>query len=95
MIFVSRLRKLNVETPFIINLSMLEGHISQPNPSGNQQTTEECELAAVSLERWYMAPGVRRIEIRQNQVVGTLFLPPGEASFYASQAIPLELYRGL
>ncbi|KAF3856526.1 hypothetical protein F7725_017249 [Dissostichus mawsoni] len=29
-----------------------------------------------------MAPGVRRIEIRQNGIVGTLFLPPGEHDFF-------------
>ncbi|XP_062842758.1 bile acid-CoA:amino acid N-acyltransferase-like [Trichomycterus rosablanca] len=78
-----RLRKLNVETPFTVNVSMLEGHVSPANPSENQQTTGERELAAVSLQRWYMAPGVRRIVIRQNQVVGTLFLPPGPGPFPA------------
>lgn len=66
-----RLRKKNVETPFVVHVSLLEGHVS---PSGAQST----ELAAVTTERWYMAPGVRRIEIRQNGVVGTLFMPPGE-----------------
>uniref|UniRef100_A0A3Q4H150 Acyl-CoA thioesterase 19 n=1 Tax=Neolamprologus brichardi TaxID=32507 RepID=A0A3Q4H150_NEOBR len=68
---VLRLRKRNVETPYIVNISLLEGHTS---PSEGQST----ELAAVTVERWYMAPGVRRIEIRQNKIVGTLFLPPGE-----------------
>lgn len=67
----NRLRKKNAETPFIVNISLLEGHVS---PSDGQVT----ELAAVTTERWYMAPGVRRIEVRQNGVVGTLFLPPGE-----------------
>lgn len=52
-------------------ISLLEGHVS---PSEGQST----EMAAVTTERWYMAPGVQRIEIRQNGVVGTLFLPPGE-----------------
>ncbi|XP_010745228.2 acyl-coenzyme A thioesterase 4 isoform X1 [Larimichthys crocea] len=65
-----RLRKKNVETPFVVHVSLLDGHVS---PSERQST----ELAAVTTERWYMAPGVRRIEIRQNGVVGTLFLPPG------------------
>lgn len=62
-----------METPYIVNISLLEGHTS---PSEGQST----ELAAVTIERWYMAPGVRRIEIRQNKIVGTLFLPPGERS---------------
>lgn len=66
-----RLRKMNVETPIVVLMSLLEGHVS---PSEGPST----ELAVVTTERWYMAPGVKRIEIRQNGVVGTLFLPPGE-----------------
>ncbi|XP_068449755.1 bile acid-CoA:amino acid N-acyltransferase-like [Clinocottus analis] len=71
-----RLRKKNVETPYVMHMSLLEGHVS---PSEKQST----ELAAVSAERWYMAPGVRRIEIRQDGIVGTLFLPPGPGPFPA------------
>ncbi|KAF1391480.1 hypothetical protein PFLUV_G00042570 [Perca fluviatilis] len=71
-----RLRKKNVETPYVMLLSLLEGHVS---PSERQST----ELAAVITERWYMAPGVRRTEIRQDGVVGTLFLPPGPGPFPA------------
>lgn len=64
-----------METPFVVRMSLLEGHVS---PSEGQST----ELAAVTTERWYMAPGVRRIEIRQKGIVGTLFLPPGELSVH-------------
>ncbi|XP_073324726.1 peroxisomal succinyl-coenzyme A thioesterase-like [Pagrus major] len=71
-----RLRKMNVETPIVVLMSLLEGHVS---PSEGQST----ELAVVTTERWYMAPGVQRIEIRQNGVVGTLFLPPGPGPFPA------------
>ena len=28
-----------------------------------------------------MAPGVRRIEVNKNGLIGTLFLPPGKDSF--------------
>ncbi|KAF0035087.1 hypothetical protein F2P81_012845 [Scophthalmus maximus] len=68
------LRKKNVEIPYVVHVSLLDGHVS---PSEGQSS----ELAAVTTERWYMAPGVRRIEIRQNKVVGTLFLPPGPGPF--------------
>ncbi|XP_008318306.1 bile acid-CoA:amino acid N-acyltransferase-like [Cynoglossus semilaevis] len=71
-----RLRKKNVETPFVVNISLLDGHVS---PSERQRA----ELATVTTERWYMAPGVKRIEIRQNGIVGTLFLPPGPGPFPA------------
>ncbi|MCJ8744574.1 hypothetical protein PDJAM_G00120220 [Pangasius djambal] len=72
-----RLRKKHLETPYTVDVSVLEGHISPLNSS------REHELATVSLQRWYMVPGVRRIEIRQNRVVGTLFLPPGPGPFPA------------
>ncbi|KAK3512637.1 hypothetical protein QTP70_018771 [Hemibagrus guttatus] len=80
-----RLRKKDVETPYTVDVSVLEGHISPLNSSKDEQIRRkhECELATVSLHRWYMAPGVRRIEIRQNRVVGTLFLPPGPGPFPA------------
>lgn len=67
-----------METPYTVDVSVLEGHISPHNSCKDQPISGEHELAAVSLQRWYMGPGIRRIEIRQNQVVGTLFLPPGE-----------------
>lgn len=76
-----RLRKLNVVSPFVVDVSVLEGHLSLADEDEQRRTGRE--LATVSLERWYMAPGVRRIEIRQNQVVGTLFLPPGPGPFPA------------
>lgn len=50
----------------------MEGHVSL----GEAPRTE---LAAVVTERWYMAPGVQRTEIRQDGIVGTLFMPPGES----------------
>ncbi|KAM4741566.1 bile acid-CoA:amino acid N-acyltransferase-like isoform 2-T3 [Anableps anableps] len=71
-----RLRKKNVETPYVVHISLLEGHVS---PSEGQST----ELAAVTAERWYIAPGVKRIEINQNRLVGTLFIPPGPGPFPA------------
>ncbi|KAM3877888.1 peroxisomal succinyl-coenzyme A thioesterase-like [Diretmus argenteus] len=76
-----RLRKKNVETPYIVHVSLLDGHVS-PSESfkdGGQST----ERAALTVERWYMAPGVRRIEIRQNGIVGTLFIPFGPGPFPA------------
>lgn len=67
-----RLRKKNVETPFVVRLSLLEGHVSPSEAAG-------AELAAVATERWYMAPGVKRTHVHNHRgVIGTLFLPPGE-----------------
>ncbi|XP_049588865.1 peroxisomal succinyl-coenzyme A thioesterase-like isoform X1 [Syngnathus scovelli] len=71
-----RLRKKNVEIPHIVDISLLEGHVTP-------RERASAELAVATTERWYMAPGVQRIDIRQNGVVGTLFLPPGPGRFPA------------
>lgn len=71
-----RLRKRNVELPYVVHVSLLKGHVS---PSERRSA----ELAAVTAERWYVAPGVKRVDVRQNGVVGTLFLPPGPGPFPA------------
>ncbi|XP_030632320.1 bile acid-CoA:amino acid N-acyltransferase isoform X2 [Chanos chanos] len=76
-----RLRKRDVETPYLVDLSVLQGHISSCDGAGGQGMRAEQEVAAVKVERWYMSPGVRRVEIRQNGVVGTLFMPPGPGPF--------------
>ncbi|MBN3297633.1 ACOT4 thioesterase, partial [Amia calva] len=82
-----RLRKKNAETPFIVEVSVLSGHVgSSWQPSGEsfgQGLQEGAVLAAVNVERWYMAPGVRRVEVREQGVVGTLFLPAGPGPFPA------------
>lgn len=71
-----RLRKKNVETPYVVHMSLLEGHVSQ-------RDEQSVELAAATTERWYLAPGVQRVEVRHNGIVGTLFLPPGPGPFPA------------
>ncbi|KAJ8412083.1 hypothetical protein AAFF_G00143500 [Aldrovandia affinis] len=79
-----RLRKRNVETPYTVQVSLLNGHVSSPAvKSHGQGRGEGEELAAVTVERWYMAPGVRRVEVRERGLVGTLFLPPGPGPFPA------------
>ncbi|XP_076996493.1 bile acid-CoA:amino acid N-acyltransferase-like [Tamandua tetradactyla] len=37
--------------------------------------------ASLTVERWYMAPGVTRIQVREGRIRGALFLPPGEGPF--------------
>ncbi|KAJ8260176.1 hypothetical protein GJAV_G00177960 [Gymnothorax javanicus] len=79
-----RLRKKNVETPYTVQVSLLNGHVSSKGikaHDGVQGIGEE--LASVTVERWYMAPGVRRIDIRDKGLVGTMFLPPGPGPFPA------------
>ncbi|XP_039625751.1 peroxisomal succinyl-coenzyme A thioesterase-like isoform X3 [Polypterus senegalus] len=71
-----RLRKKNIQTPLVVDISLFDGHNTD---NFNTQTA----LAMTTMERWYMAPGVRRIEVRENGVVGTLFIPPGPGPFPA------------
>uniref|UniRef100_A0A8C4RSS8 Bile acid-CoA:amino acid N-acyltransferase-like n=1 Tax=Erpetoichthys calabaricus TaxID=27687 RepID=A0A8C4RSS8_ERPCA len=69
-----RLRKTEIFTPFVINISVYKGHIKG-------DFKEETALACAVMERWYVTPGVSRIEVRENGIYGTLFLPPGTGPF--------------
>ncbi|XP_042562803.1 peroxisomal succinyl-coenzyme A thioesterase-like [Clupea harengus] len=71
-----RLRKRNVLSPMVVNISVYKGHM-------NQGFSEEAALATVVTERWYLAPGVQRVDIREQGVKGTLFIPPGLGPFAA------------
>ncbi|XP_066566308.1 acyl-coenzyme A thioesterase 3-like [Amia ocellicauda] len=82
-----RLRKKNTDTPFTVEISVINGHVgSSDSPEGchvGQELQEGAVLAVVNVERWYMAPGVCRVEVREQGVVGTLFLPAGPGPFPA------------
>ncbi|XP_020781911.1 bile acid-CoA:amino acid N-acyltransferase-like [Boleophthalmus pectinirostris] len=65
-----RLRKMDVSSPLLYTISVYSGHLAEG-------FRDQTPLASVLTERWYMAPGVQRISIKQNTVRGTLFLPPG------------------
>ncbi|XP_067437482.1 peroxisomal succinyl-coenzyme A thioesterase-like [Thunnus thynnus] len=69
-----RLRKTDVHSPMLVNISVYSGHIAEG-------FREQPPLASALTERWYMAPGVRRIDIREKGVRGTLFIPPGPGPF--------------
>ncbi|XP_067437483.1 peroxisomal succinyl-coenzyme A thioesterase-like isoform X1 [Thunnus thynnus] len=69
-----RLRKMDVRSPMLVNISVYSGHKAEG-------FREQPPLASVLTERWYMAPGVRRIDIKEKGVRGTLFIPPGPGPF--------------
>ncbi|XP_030004192.1 peroxisomal succinyl-coenzyme A thioesterase-like [Sphaeramia orbicularis] len=69
-----RLRKMNVCTPMLVNISVHCGHLVEA-------FRDQTPLASVLTERWYMAPGVKRIDIRERGMRGTLFIPPGPGPF--------------
>lgn len=61
---------MDVRSPMPVNISVYSGHIAE----GFRETPP---LASVLTERWYMAPGVQRVDINERGVRGTLFIPPG------------------
>ncbi|XP_060243822.1 acyl-coenzyme A thioesterase 1 isoform X4 [Meriones unguiculatus] len=63
-----RLVKRDVQTPFVLELDVLDGH----EPDGGRL------LAKAGHERHFLAPGVRRVPVREGRVRATLFLPPGK-----------------
>ncbi|XP_045916042.1 peroxisomal succinyl-coenzyme A thioesterase-like [Micropterus dolomieu] len=69
-----RLRKRDVCSPMLVKVSVYSGHVAEG-------FTEQAPLASVLIERWYMAPGVQRIDIREKGVRGTLFIPTGPGPF--------------
>ncbi|XP_029910126.1 peroxisomal succinyl-coenzyme A thioesterase-like [Myripristis murdjan] len=69
-----RFTKRDVQTPTQVRLSVYQGHQSEG-------FMDRAVLASVMVERWYMAPGVRRVNITEGGVTGTLFLPPGPGPF--------------
>lgn len=64
------MRKKDVQTPMVVTISVFNGHHSEA-------FVDQVSLASWVVERWYMAPGVRRIPVTEQQLTGTLFLPPG------------------
>ena len=62
-----RFLKRDVQTPFAVELEVLDGH---------EPETQRLLGRAVH-ERDFLAPGVRREPVRAGRVRATLFLPPG------------------
>ncbi|XP_056605327.1 peroxisomal succinyl-coenzyme A thioesterase-like isoform X1 [Triplophysa dalaica] len=69
-----RLRKMDVLSPMVVHISVYRGHLSQG-------FAKQTALATSVTERWYMAPGVQRVNVREKGVRGTLFLPPGPGPY--------------
>ncbi|TRY59733.1 hypothetical protein DNTS_026821 [Danionella cerebrum] len=63
-----------VEEDERVHSDVYAGHLSQ----GFSQISA---LETTVVERWYMAPGVERVDIRERGVRGTLFLPPGDGPY--------------
>ncbi|XP_072272544.1 acyl-coenzyme A amino acid N-acyltransferase 1-like [Pyxicephalus adspersus] len=70
-----RLIKRDVKgSPFYVHLEIYCGIEITPLP-------EEPPIVTKVVERWYASPHVKRVQIREGRIRGTLFLPPGEGPF--------------
>ncbi|XP_034095981.1 peroxisomal succinyl-coenzyme A thioesterase-like isoform X1 [Gymnodraco acuticeps] len=69
-----RMRKMNVQTPMVVTISVYQGHRTEG-------FLDQVLLASVMVERWYMAPGVQRVPITDGKLTATLFLPSGPGPF--------------
>ncbi|XP_066133272.1 acyl-coenzyme A thioesterase 1-like isoform X1 [Saccopteryx bilineata] len=68
---LTRLVKRDVQTPFVVELQVLDGHEGE----GGRL------LGRAVHERHFLAPGVRREPVRTGRVRATLFLPPEPGPF--------------
>ncbi|XP_031572536.1 acyl-coenzyme A amino acid N-acyltransferase 1-like [Actinia tenebrosa] len=68
-----RLLKRDVTKPYLVNIDVLDGHVDADN--------EETPLSSLTIKRYYMGSGVRRIEVKVGRIRGSLFLPPGDGPF--------------
>ncbi|XP_054631894.1 peroxisomal succinyl-coenzyme A thioesterase-like [Dunckerocampus dactyliophorus] len=78
-----RMRKMNVQTPMEFTISVHLGFRTEG-------FMDQVALASQVVERWYMAPGVRRIPVTKDELSATLFLPSGPGPFPAI----LDLWGG-
>ncbi|XP_009317520.1 PREDICTED: acyl-coenzyme A thioesterase 5-like [Pygoscelis adeliae] len=73
-----RLVKRDVQTPFLLQLEVFEGHGEPPGRI----------LAQVQHERAFLRDGVRRVPVREGRIWAMLFLPPGEYQLWPSYPFP-------
>ncbi|XP_061617340.1 peroxisomal succinyl-coenzyme A thioesterase-like [Phyllopteryx taeniolatus] len=69
-----RLRKRDARSPALFTVSVYDGHVGR-------DFADRRPLAEVLAERWYVAPGVRGVDVRERGVRGTLFIPSGPGPF--------------
>ncbi|XP_048251943.1 bile acid-CoA:amino acid N-acyltransferase-like [Haliotis rufescens] len=67
------LRQADVTIPLVFRLSVMDDHI----PFADLQFPSSVVLATGELQRWYKHETVRRVEVREGSLRGTLFLPAG------------------
>ncbi|XP_058528776.1 bile acid-CoA:amino acid N-acyltransferase [Ochotona princeps] len=72
-IFLTRLCKRDVmNSPFKVQIKLYDKELPI------QPKVTRAPTASVTVERWYMASGVTRIQVREGRIRATLFVPPGD-----------------
>lgn len=74
-------------SPLLISISVDGGHQAE----GFRKL---CPLGSSVIERWYVAPGVKRVSVGERGVQGTLFIPPGELFLSAWLFLALHVFAG-
>lgn len=69
---LSRLLKRDVNIPHRLHIKLCHPYFPV------QGVVVSPPLDSLILERWYMAPGVTRIQVKEGRIRGALFLPSGE-----------------
>lgn len=67
-----RLMKKDVDTPFRTTVNVHSGHVSREELDGSPPV-----LCSTVIDRWYRDEGVKKLEVSEGRVRGTLFLPAG------------------
>ena len=70
-----RLLKRNSQQPLVVQLTVLSGHWTAELDFSNHPSSTT--LAAKTIYRTYLAPGVTAFDIRAGKIRGRLYLPPG------------------
>ncbi|KAJ7344223.1 hypothetical protein JRQ81_000173 [Phrynocephalus forsythii] len=73
-----------VGSPFNLQVDVFNTFVLADPPT-------EAPLATCSVERWFVAPGVERFQIRKGRVRGALYVPPGPGPFPAV----IDLFGGV
>ncbi|CAD7687523.1 unnamed protein product [Nyctereutes procyonoides] len=74
-ILTKLLKRDVMNSPFLVQIKLYDSNL----PLIHISTT--APKVSLTLERWYTAPGTKRIQVREGHIRGTLFLPPGEGRF--------------
>uniref|UniRef100_A0ACB8G284 Uncharacterized protein n=1 Tax=Sphaerodactylus townsendi TaxID=933632 RepID=A0ACB8G284_9SAUR len=63
-----------IGSPFHVQINLFGSFVMMPSE-------KDTPLATCTIERWFVTPGVEQIKIKDGQVRGSLFMPPGPGPF--------------